>query len=129
MFSIEVTYRTGDSFGSEVTTTTFGAWNTPRDAEVVLDIIKQHYHCYKDVITAPTSDTAKSALRNYRKQKFYTNRDRNDFNQNSESEVVRVCAAPDVNGVWKQIPVDIWCGYFETLYSARVVFEGKEVTL
>ncbi|MFA7287407.1 MAG: hypothetical protein WC055_00860 [Melioribacteraceae bacterium] len=102
MYTIEITYQTGDYFGSHEETDIVGySWDSLDDAKESLKRIKEHYSYYQ----------AKNSR--YREKVDKPNYYKDDYSVvivgNSKDKVESISA--------------FWCGYFETLYEAKIIEE------
>ncbi len=124
MYTIEVHYTTGNSFNSEETTDQIGLqWEDKQLARKALQSLREHYVLYEDkesfrsrnsreeiAIKAMAHDWYKIGIAQ-EKEKYYKN----------SSYWHYYCAVLMDDGVYRNLPVGIWCGYFETLHWARIV--------
>lgn len=133
MYTIEVTYKTGDSFGSEIVTDVIGlSWDDPKHAIEALKILEDHYKIYQEAESysgrkheellkyVQTKDWFKEAI----KGKVFPGyvKPTEDIN-----DALCYCCVKDGKGEWVPLGISMWCGYFESLISAKVVFESYEV--
>lgn len=117
MYGIEIYYRTGNSLGSEDMTEELGySFETKEEARLFLSYIKEHYQMYKEINDwRPYSE---------RKNKEFTreailerNKDKPWFYSDYPQQTI------------KYLDTHVscfWTGYFETLYTAKVVLENTE---
>lgn len=111
MYRIKVSYRTGNSFGSEDT----------------YDILEMSW---KDLEVA--KDNLKRIEEHYRYYEYHSNSylSKNDEPERPECYVgdparyeCTICLKADNNNDWQFWPA--WCGYFETLYGAEIISEDE----
>ena len=104
-YDIEISYKTGDSFKSYDETRNIGIeWSDLDKAKIALKRIKEHYKWYDDRNNRWIDDNERSSEPEWHKGIEY------DF----------CLKFPLDNGNDVQISA-FWCGYFETLYSAKIV--------
>ena len=123
-YTIEVTYSTGNSFGSEQVTDTIGlAWQSLELAKAALKTIKEHYGFYEefDACSSRWGDTRseKAILKDLNSKVWCREKAKDKYDMTAKAEMD--------DGQWRNIPTGMWCGYFETLHSARIVLtEGSD---
>lgn len=102
MYTIEITYQTGDSFGSNEETDIVGySWDSLDNAKESLQRIKEHYSYYQS-----------------KNSRFREKVDKPSHYKDDYSVVIV--------GNYKDKVEEIsafWCGYFETLYEAKIIEE------
>lgn len=104
MYTIEIYYRTGDSFGSEETTDTVGCtWKDKDLARQALSDIKAHYNIFH------SSEYNPKANRKASQKEWYS------------SEYSSSCLMVVTDSGVKQRISTFWLGYFESLLEAKVV--------
>jgi hypothetical protein len=110
-YTIEIHYRTGNSFGSSDEKDTIGCvWQDKEQAQLALSYIKEHYECYKQVNGWNPKTTEKDMNKLVSKKPWVT--EELDYWQYG---LMLPC------GEDTQRVSAFWCGYFETLYSARII--------
>lgn len=111
MYTIEVNYTTGCSFTSETYTDDIGrAWEDIELARKALQSIKEHYELYAKRSRDEEKEDKASEF------DWYKNADRSDAYLPWYFHLVVECD----DGEWRQIPCDMWIGYFEELHSGKV---------
>ena len=123
-YTIEVTYTTGDSFESDQVTNTIGlAWRSLELAKAALKTIKEHYDFYQefDACYSNWKDTRseKAILKDVNSRVWCRGKAEDKYSMKAKAKMD--------DRRWRNIPTGMWCGYFETLHSARVVLtEGSD---
>lgn len=113
MYTITVDYTTGDSFSSERCTEEIGmCWESLELAREALKSIKQHYELYLERDGADCN-TVKSKAGRF---DWY----KNDATKAKYDPWYFSLAVRCDDGEWRNIPCDMWTGYFERLHSARI---------
>lgn len=116
-YSIQIHYRTGDSFKSYDETSEVGSnWTNLEAAKESLRRIKDHYSAYteyEDWRQPKAFDTKK-----FRGEPWFFAGTWSD-----EWKYRVVLVDDDLNPVDRSV---FWCGYFETLYEARIVIPKVE---
>lgn len=124
MYTIQVTYTTGNSFGSHSETDRIGqSWDNIELAQQALQHIKEHYDFYtgRNSYRRTTTDQLDAEAE---KNEWFT---QGAYYSDSDSHMKQYsCAAEMDDGSWMQLPTTMWCGYFETLNDARIVMEEDE---
>lgn len=107
MWEINISYTTGNSFGSEDTEDLVGySWNNLEDAKEALAYIKEHYAAQQGL-----SCRDKEFIEKYGRKVW------------CDKEYPTVCLlVPDNDGGQHRISA-FWCGYFESLQSASIITE------
>lgn len=110
-YTIEIHYRTGNSFGSHDEKDTVGCvWEDKAQAQLALSYIKEHYKFYNQI------------------NEWRSNVKTDDINKIVSGKLWAV----DDFGNWQyglllpcgestQRVSAFWCGYFETLYGAKII--------
>lgn len=126
MYSIEINYSTGDSFGSNLCTDELEInWNNPDNAYKALELITDHYKLYEEV------ENDSSYASHKKKKELYKKAKKSEWCQNALKKCPKLDTGPD-DMVFCSIGLETddgeiviispyWIGYFETLHSARVV--------
>jgi len=113
-YSIQISYRTGDSFSSRDETSTLElTWDKLNVAKANLKRIEEHYRWYEEI-----NSTYKPLL----KDKL-TNKEP-EWHKGIEHDFVLILKTDDDRDFQFSA---FWCGYFETLYSAEIVFSDNEM--
>lgn len=122
MFTIEIDYSTGNSFGTyQETSTVEFVWSKLEDAKLALEYIKQHHEFYTRYRAAGryagyhgSTDTAETILQEAKGKPWYVeSRFSTGFNEFS-------LKVPSDDAEHNQLSV-FWHGYFETLHGAEIV--------
>lgn len=120
MYRVEYKYETGDSFGSDVEYGTLDVSFSSLDlAKKALKDIKEHYEFYREA----------RGYRNYFKSQ-------EEINNNSELAKLKSwfvntegCLKLLIDeGKYYQFHAP-WCGYFESLISAKIIDDDMEIEL
>lgn len=115
MYSIEVTYRTGNSFGSLTETESLGyVWESLDEATEFLKYIKEHMDAVNAAEDSTTNGEYDNILIEASEKVWFTDRSSWQYNMMTKSG--------------RSIST-FWIGYFETLLSARVTGSELEITL
>jgi len=131
MYTIKVNYRTGSSFSTEECEDTIGlCWNNVELARKALLALKEHYELYSDLDRYGHNQKTDQDIYNIVKTKYWYKKA--DKTNNKWYTPVRdwynYCAVEMDDGSFRRIPTNMWCGYFETLYTAELVNENDKVT-
>ena len=120
MYTIEVNYGTGNSFGSEdVTENVNLVWASKDLARKALKCLSEHYKVY--------SSSGYSRLSREQQQKQLSQYSWYKPDLLSYQSVWEFsCFVELDDGSFRTLNVSSWCGYFETLYSAKVVLYSGE---
>lgn len=132
MFTIELRYRTGNSFHSEQCTECIGhVWKDKELARKALASIKDHYDMYKKIerLGRHGREEKPSLVKEMMEKEWYVNHSNpvgltidGDLNWGWE-----YCLAVEMDdGTWRNVPTDMYIGYFEELYGARVAIEHDD---
>jgi len=126
MYTIEVRYETGNSFGREEQTDTIGLqWEDKTLARKALNTLKENYDLYKEKESSCRRSRPKSEIMTEAMSKeWYAKSPKTDYDLRNPS--LYNCAVEMDNGEWRDLPVNMWCGYFETLYEAKVISVGDD---
>lgn len=116
MYTIQISYRTGNSFGSEDVVEDIGySFETRKEARLVLSYIKEHYQMYKEInewqpYPRKNKEFTRQAITSRHKDKpwYYS-----EYPEHSVRYLDRNISC-------------FWCGYFETLYTAKIILEDTE---
>lgn len=118
MYTIEVNYKTGNSFGSHEETGEIGlVFKDVDQAKKALKALKEHYKFYKDFdkrYNKTQQDLEEIISKKY--SWFDYNYDFKSYDWPMYTCLVECC-----DGSIRSIPTGMWCGYFERLLSARIV--------
>ena len=110
-YTIEIHYKTGESFGSHEETAEVGCvWEDKAQAQLALSYIKDHYEHYKQVSDWSAKVNEKDMNKIVSKKPWVT--EKIDYWQYG---LTLPC------GYTKQRVSAFWCGYFETLYGAKII--------
>lgn len=114
MYTIEISYQTGDSFGSEDCLENIGwSFETKEEAQLVLLYIKENYIFNKELEEFNTYSnrnlSTKTLHDKYKDKAWY----------------YKYYTTNTIKYKDRQISA-FWIGYFETLYYAKVIHEIKE---
>ena len=128
MFTIQVKYKTGDSFNSYEKENRIGlCWKSIELARKALAVLEEHYNYYKDIESG--SYYARKEIDKLRKKAMNTDWYKQAVAQSTDDWYKRPdmwyinCAVQMDNGDFRNIPVNMWCGYFERLLEASIVLE------
>jgi hypothetical protein len=114
MYQIEYHYRTGDSFHTEDRTKLLEyEWENIKVAKESLKRIKEHYTWYQYMEGPRWRDKVP-------KPKWHSVK----FEYKDQEHVMINIPMDDGQEVQFWPP---WCGYFETLYGAKIVLNGKDM--
>ena len=121
MYTIEIEYTTGNSFGSEQLTETVGpSWKSKELARKALTSIKEHYTFYQEKEGWHPEQTDKAIFKDVKKHDWYKNV------PDREPQYWEYGLAVEMDdGSWKRMDT-FWIGYFETLHGAAVICEGDD---
>ena len=123
MYTIEVNFATGNSFGSHDETETIAlVWKDKELARKALVTIKEHYEYYEK-LNGYNRTTNKQLYRELKKHKWF--KQSNKY-PNDESMWGYRCAVELDDGSWIDLDVGVWCGYFEQLHNASIVNVNDE---
>jgi len=117
VYTIRITYGTGNSFHSEsgLKSEVGYAWEKLEDAQEVLRRIREHYAAYSDA----RAYEYKRKKKDYSKESwFYKDNTWEDLWQHG-------IVVPDGKGGSTVIDA-FWCGYFESLDDAEIVLDPDE---
>lgn len=112
MYTIQIYYKTGNSFGSHDETDTIGySFETREEARIVLSYIREHYTMYCDL--EYTYKKVKDEIIKQNEYKPWFIKDQYDGYKYGIQ--------------YKDRRIDcFWCGYFESLYNAKIILENQE---
>lgn len=120
MYTIKITYTTGNSFNTE-----YGreenvgyAWKNLDKATEALQRIKEHYAAYE---ASAYHRSYKKNKKDYSKERWFINDDELGWSEKWQYQV----AVPTDDNKTTAIH-SFWCGHFESLESAEVVFEPDD---
>lgn len=122
MYTIEIEYKTGDSFGSEELTEQVGyVWDKIEDAKLTLSYIKEHWKLYAALHDRNVPAVKVEKLLKAAKSRpwFYISNDPLDRGD-AFGYWTRCIIVVDNSGGTTSIGA-FWTGYFERLLSATVV--------
>lgn len=118
MYTIEVNYKTGNSFGSHEETEEIGlVFKDTEQAKKALKALKEHYEFYKEFdkkYNKTEKDLEEVVDRKYSWFNY-------QYPVTSYDWPMCTCLVECCDGSVRSIPTDMWCGYFERLLSARIV--------
>jgi hypothetical protein len=114
-YKIEYFYRTGDSFHSEDKECLLEyVWEDLEVAKECLKRIREHYEWYESKVNPWADEVERPAWHSVAESRFI-----------SEHDVHNMLNLPMDGG--KEIQFwPPWCGYFETLYGAKIVIDSPE---
>lgn len=114
MWTLEVYYETGNSFGSERCKERLGlSWKDLNKAKQALSDIEQHYKAYK-----------KANADNFRSPKeFFQEKSIQDAPWFTEPNYWQYGLLLEKDDGTRQQVSAFWCGYFEDLYHVEIVGE------
>ncbi|WAW11398.1 hypothetical protein vBAcePPAc_0021 [Aeromonas phage vB_AceP_PAc] len=118
MYTIEVNYKTGNSFGSHEETDEIGlVFKDVDQAKKALKALKEHYEFYKDFDKRYNKTQQELEEIISKKYSWF------DYNYDFKSYdwPMYTCLVECCDGSIRSIPTGMWCGYFERLLSARIV--------
>jgi hypothetical protein len=123
VYTIEVTYQTGDSFNTETCTDTIGlVWEDKQLARKALQAIKENNTLYLEKESyggRGRDDIYKDVLKcDWYKPEGEDESDPYWWNW--------VCKVEMDDVTFRNVPTRMWQGYFETLHEARVVCEQDD---
>ena len=121
MWTIEVTYQTGNSFNTEICTDNINlAWKNLDLAKQCLQSIKEHYLLYTEISESSyrrqrTNDEIMADM----KSRAWCVEDATGWVNN-----VPMSAICD-DGEMRRVSTYMWCGHFEKLESAEIISIGE----
>lgn len=119
MYTIEIDYITGDSFGSYDETATIGAvFENIDQAKIALDCIKDHYETIQKFSKTWTKKGLDKHKRDMRSKKWFVT-SKWDYDGKYSIKV------PLNDEEWTKIST-FWIGHFERLLEARIVVYQPE---
>lgn len=124
MYTIEVSYRTGNSFGSEDCEDTIGlCWEDKELAREALKVIQEHYKLYieADSCNYMGFRDKSEIYAEVSTKEWFIKAKEEPFCKKSEYDWHYFCVTKMDDGTYRNIPTNMWCGYFERLHSARVI--------
>lgn len=112
MYTIEIYYQTGDSFGSNTRIETIGySFETREEARLVLSYIKEHYTMYRD-LENDYKKIKNDIIKQYEDKPWFIKDKFDGYKYGIQYKDRRIDC--------------FWCGYFETLYNATIILENQE---
>jgi len=118
VYQIEYDYRTGSSFGSHNETDVLEfEWENIEIAAEALKRIHEHYKWYQ------YKEKGYNWLDEVPKPKWHKIK-RESIHEDQEHNLINL---PTDNGEEVQFWPP-WCGYFETLYGAKIIIGGKDMS-
>lgn len=131
MYTIEITYGTGDSFGHESgRKTTVGSWKSKELAIKNANIIKEHYEIYKRIDGWENSLSEEEAIDIIMTKEWCPEFTYDKEHSYLESYVMLHSVKLELDsGDWFQYGVSTWCGYFESLEGIRVTPSDDSVEI
>jgi len=119
MYTIEVRYQTGNSFAKEEQTDTIGLqWEDKALARKALKTLKENYDLYTEKESSWRRSRSESEIMAEAMTKeWWIKSEKCEWDLKHPS--LYNCAVEMDNGEWRNLPVNMWCGYFETLYKAN----------
>lgn len=119
MFTIRISYSTGDSFHTRDEQEEVGhSWKDEKNAEVALKYIREHYIAVQEYDGARTKTAMGKALDKAKGMPWFVPPE-----AGYRDIWTRRLLVPADDGTMVQIDA-FWCGYFESLNSAEVIYEG-----
>ena len=116
-YGITIHYQTGDSFGSEDTTSEVGcSWTNIDKAKEALQSITEHYRARHEFGSIPHTKQD-VFLEKLKETKWF------DVSKESSWIWPHCLNVEKDDGTVQRISA-FWCGHFETLYSAEISVEG-----
>lgn len=117
-YSIQVYYKTGDSFSSRDATDTLEVtWDKLSVAKENLKRIEEHYKWFEEQESTYRRNKPKSQIEEPARHKKI----KSDFGMERYIITLKTDAGKDF-----QFHA-FWCGYFETLYSAEITFSDNDL--
>jgi hypothetical protein len=114
-YTIEIHYRTGNSFESHDETETIGCiWEDKEQARLALSYIKEHYEFYKEANAWRSGKTEKEMQKAVKNKPWVI-----ELAYWEHGLLVPV-------GDSTQRISAFWCGYFETLHGAKIIPIGDD---
>lgn len=126
MYTIVVTYTTGDSYHNHNQTNNIGlCWENKTLAQKALQTIKQHYLFYRDFqeLRWSRSNTHQQIFKQVRKCEWFKKAVEDPTVigiRKNERDWYYFCVAEMDDGTYRNIPTSMWCGHFETLHTAKI---------
>lgn len=110
-YTIEIYYKTGDSFHSRTETETVGCiWEDKEQAQLALSYIKDHYEHYQKV-NGWNPKVKEKDMKKIVSKKPWVYKELEYWQHGLELPC----------GETTQRVSAFWCGYFETLYSGKII--------
>lgn len=136
-YTIKVRYITGNSFGSHEEEDTIGlCWQSIELARKALAVIEEHYKIYQKVEVncwqADRKQTNKKLISQVKKTQWYQKsieqlaEDKERSYMMGDNYWYFNCAVELDDGSFRNIPTDMWCGYFERLLEASVYVDPDD---
>ncbi len=117
VYTIEISYTTGDSFGSHEETDTVGCiWRDKEQARLALSYIKEHYELYKRTNAWNVDNQTIEEVESIVKEKPWVSDEVYHWQHR-----IRLPFEDKIKTV-----STFWTGYFETLHTARIIVEGDD---
>lgn len=129
MYTIEVTYQTGDSFNSYEETNTIGlVWEDKQLARKALAAIKEHYTLYSEQESYSRNKNIQEIRDKAMSSEWYLKAIEGSTDKWTKSPEYWQynCAVEMDDGSYRNIPTNMWCGYFESLHTAKIVNESDD---
>lgn len=118
MYTIQVNYKTGNSFGSHEETDEIGlVFKDIAQAKLALKALQEHYKFYKEYdskYNKTKEDLDEIISRQYTWFDY-------DYNFKSYDWPMLTCNVECCDGSIRSIDTGMYCGYFERLLSAQIV--------
>ena len=119
MYSIEVSYQTGDSFGSQDTSDVLElTWDNLEVAKRNLKAIKEHDELYSKLNGYDFGKNRDQLLEEASKKPWFVQDDKSHFHGSLRLEAD--------NGNYMQLHA-MWCGYFESLHGAKIIVDNSDM--
>lgn len=125
MYTIKVTYRTGDSFNTYTEENEINlSWENISLAKQCLINIKEHYDIYRKDSEARNENDTNACYKDVLSKDWC----RDKKIRKSDIFYSSLHAECD-DGEWRRVSAGMWIGYFETLESAEVVGIDKDMKI
>lgn len=125
-YRIKYYYGTGDSFGTEDTSSIFeDEWENLEIAKANLKRIKEHYDFYK---IAPKIGSHYEKFFSEKEIKIAKEAPLKDWYVSSLRHEIPLLKFSSDNGKFYQLFAP-WCGYFEHLFSAEIIISDKDLKI
>lgn len=130
MYTIELHYTTGNSFGSHKKTNTIGLlWENKGLAKKALATLKEQYKLYSEQEKSYRYNRSNDQIyKEVQSKEWYIKALENEkkgYKPDTHYWWYDCCVEMD-DGKWRNLPTSMYCGYFETLHSAQIKLIGEE---